>query len=76
MVNVFWFVPLENSRDKRKFCKGSPVFPVETFRVEMVYIYTGGVRHYSQSFMGKTVYVPHFNGQYFLTSVERPLDTL
>ena len=31
----FWFVPLEISRDKRKFWKGSPVFPIGTFPVEI-----------------------------------------
>ena len=36
MVHVFfWLVPLENSRDKRKFGKGSPIFPVGTFRMEI-----------------------------------------
>ena len=31
----FWFVPLKNSRDKLKFCKGSHVFPTGTFRMEI-----------------------------------------
>ena len=35
MVNDFWFVPLENSRDNWKFWKGSPVFLTGTFRMEI-----------------------------------------
>ena len=36
----FWFVPLENSWDKRKFWKGSPVFPIGTFRMEICLPFT------------------------------------
>ena len=35
MVNVFWFVLLEDPPKKRKFWKGSPVFPVGTFRMKI-----------------------------------------
>lgn len=31
---LFWFVPLENCQDERKFWKGSPVFLVGTFQIE------------------------------------------
>ena len=37
MVNGFWFIPLENSRDKQKFWKGSPVFLVSTFWMEIFF---------------------------------------
>ena len=33
--NFIPFLSLENSRDKRKFWKGSPVFPIGTFRMEI-----------------------------------------
>ena len=33
----FWFVPLENFRNQRNFWKGSPVFPLETFRWKCVF---------------------------------------
>ena len=33
----FWFVPLENFRNKWNFCKGTPVFPLETFRWKCVF---------------------------------------
>ena len=33
----FWFVALENFRNKRNFWKGSPVFPLETFRWKCVF---------------------------------------
>ena len=42
----FWFVPLENFRNKRNFWKGSPVFPLETFRWKCVF--------YLQLFKGLT----------------------
>ena len=35
MVNDFLVCATENSRDKRKFWKGSPIFPIGTFRMEI-----------------------------------------
>ena len=32
---IFWFVPLENSPNKWKFWKGSPILPIGTFRMEI-----------------------------------------
>ena len=34
----FWFTQLENSWDKRKFWKGSPVFPAGTFRMDYKFL--------------------------------------
>ena len=52
---LFWFVSLENSRDKRKLWKGSPVFPVGTFRMENFYhLQVSWVSYYSEISIKRT----------------------
>ena len=57
----FFLVPLENSRDKRKFWNGSPVFPVGTFRMEIGLPFTSFLSFVLQSTLA--LRTPRYYGQ-------------
>ena len=63
----FWFTQMENSRDKRKFWKGSPIFPNGTFRMEIHLPFTSFLYGSREGTIQKYFANPkkYFKSQYF-----------
>ena len=55
---TFRFVPLENSRKKRTTWKGSPVFPVEIFPMEMCVPFTNFSSFWPVPILSRSVFQP------------------